>query len=499
MSKFFQYKSTFPISILILSAFLIAPVSTVMAADMNIIDGTRILSNQIDLPQSRTDRSTIDHIPVSEPTPSTRSVLTAGTSEKFWIRNFENNKFVEITAKLAVSGRYCHVFVQEGQDVTEDQALNVQKQFDRVIYPETTGHFGHEARPGIDGDMRVFLLIADIPDGYSDENDGYVAGYFFAGDQMKQNEFESYSGTKSNEKDILYIDSYPSNPSDKDYLEIVAHEFQHMIHYNYDQEENTWVNEGCSMISPIFNGYGIPGHYTLLKKKGNLSLNYWSDWGPLPDYGKVYIWNQYIVDRLLNNSSNRKDFYRTLVTSRSRSIEGYREAFSRFGVSFTEMFIDFTLTNRLNNNRIDDGRYSYKRPELKNFLIAPDKTLNTYPSNIKGSVKIWSSTHYQADISNEYEPLNVSFSGYRRSMNGHRPYFRVAAILSGNNGYENSVNWIDLHVNPNDSNRLIGSSSLNTAGYDQMHIIIMALAPEDLDDSKYMPAPSFIYDLDIER
>ena len=35
----------------------------------------------------------------------------------------------------------------------------------------------------------------------------------------------------------------------------LAHEFQHMIHWYTDMNEDTWLNEGFSMLAELINGY----------------------------------------------------------------------------------------------------------------------------------------------------------------------------------------------------------------------------------------------------
>ena len=39
------------------------------------------------------------------------------------------------------------------------------------------------------------------------------------------------------------------------YETVLAHEFQHMVHWNNDRNEETWVNEGMSELAQEVAGY----------------------------------------------------------------------------------------------------------------------------------------------------------------------------------------------------------------------------------------------------
>lgn len=464
------------------------------AAEPNIanrIDATHLLAQKYKLPQldeSRTRRVRRNVKPKQK-----------GAQETFWVNNIAENKFEQIAATLQAVGQNCYIFVENTQKVS-DKALNrIKTKFDKQIYPITTANFGPENNPGLDGDPRITLLLLDIQDGYKNPNDGYVAGYFFAGDQMLQSEFETYSKVKSNEREILYIDTYPSDVNAEDYLEIVAHEFQHMIHNNHDKNEATWVNEGCSQIAPVLCGYPPPGHYKLLKEKSDRSLNYWAQWNPMPDYGQVYLWNQYIVDRYLQNENLRADFFKTLVATKEKSLPAYLSAFKVIGKSFSDVFVDFSIANRINNPQLNDGQYSYRQRALKDFVLPPTAYVKAFPHKINDSVSVWGSDSYFADISDVAGTLKVSFSGYRRMINSHYPHFKIAAVKQNTAGLKPpKISFFDLEVNPNDKNRLIGEINIECdSTYDGLFLVIMALAPEELDDTAYMPVSGFIYELNF--
>lgn len=466
------------------------------------IDATHILARDIELPQRALAPEGVSY---ADSEGEVRRVRTAtpkqtGQKETFWVNNIATGKFEQVTATLRAIGRHCYVYLEDSQTVPQANIVRVQQQFDEQIYPTSTINFGVEARPGLDGDLKISLLMLDIQDGYAKPEDGYVAGYFFAGDQMLQSEFESHSKAKSNEREILYLDTYPCEPAADDYLEIVAHEFQHMIHHNQDRDEATWVNEGCSQIAPVFCGFAPPGHYRLLKDDPDRSLNNWAKWNPMPDYGQVYLWNQFIVDHYLPDSASRASFFQALTASKKKSLGGYIEALKVLGLSCSDLFTDFSIANRTNDSKLAKGRFSYKQKVLKKFRLPPTRHVSAFPAKVSDSVNVWGSDSIFVDIANVASRIKVSFSGYRRAIGSTRPYFRLAAVLQDSTGIQiPKITFFTLDVNPADQNRLIGSIEVNCDGtYDGLTIVVMALAPEDVDDKTYMPAAGFIYDLNFE-
>ena len=463
------------------------------------IDATAILEREIPLPvRSRSVPQAAPQMLFSRGTAASQPLpRDIGRVEPFWLRNFVSGRFEQTQASLVAVGRHCFIYLQQGQKVTASALKRIREQFDRVIYPVCTSHFGSEPNPGLDGESKVFLLLADIQDGYATPKDGFVAGYFFKGDLLRQAEYPTHSKVRSNEREIIYIDTNPSDPDAEDYLEIVAHEFQHMIHANQDPEEATWVNEGASQIAPVLCGFAAPNHYQLVLGKSDQSLNYWQTYDPLPCYGRVYLWNQFLIDQLLPTEAARQKFFRTLNRSRKKSIGGYTEALAAFDTTFSDMFTRFCITNAVNDPTLHDHAYAYRSDHLRSFCVAPVRNIHSFPVQHSDSVQVWGSDAYFADVSQLRGRLAVSFSGYRRFMGGTRPTFRVALIQHFSHGGRPArLSFIDLQENPADKNRLIGTGEVVLDGtHDDLTVVVMALAPEEADDTEYTPASGFIYDI----
>jgi hypothetical protein len=171
-----------------------------------------------------------------------------------------SNDFEQITAEARYVGTEAAIFVDRdappGGFKDEDLGAFAAR-FDEVIHPEVTGVFGDES--DLDGNERVIILFTPAvnrltPRGAS----GFIGGYFFGNDLIPENE-------GSNAGEVFYalvpdptgIHSDPRVASTV--LNVVpavlAHEFQHMVHFNVRYlgldagQEALWLSEGLAQMA----------------------------------------------------------------------------------------------------------------------------------------------------------------------------------------------------------------------------------------------------------
>ena len=108
----------------------------------------------------------------------------------------------------------------------------------RGIHDLCTEAFGPV--PDVDGYPQVFLLILDIADprlvGFFDAR---VAGHEVPGLR----------------RDILYVDEWFVRRQTYLARGTLAHEFQHLIHWGQDEDEEIWLNEGMSGYAEALTGF----------------------------------------------------------------------------------------------------------------------------------------------------------------------------------------------------------------------------------------------------
>ena len=367
-----------------------------------------------------------------------------GDVEVFSSFNMLRNSHEKVNARLAKIGAHCYVYVQQGQKVSQANIDRIVKAFDQQIYVETRSMFGSEKSPGIDRDPRITLLLLDVKDFYDPARGvkGFTAGYFNAGDCYSRAKFPN-----SNLREMLYLDIYPGDPSTDKFLSVIAHEFQHMIHWSYDTKEFTWVNESLSQLAPFLCGYGHPPQVESFMRNPDNNMLAWSDDDMIANYGQVYFWAQYISTRIASTDDRRRAFIRRMVSQPSQGLSGLNAAIEKQGIKndVRNLFRSFCVANYLNDDRIERGAFSYDK-SLSRFLLKPEIKVDGIPYEGKGSVKCWSARAVQINpAAFRGCDARFAFAGQKISAAGYANAFDVAVVGYSSDGkYTPTVNWLNI-------------------------------------------------------
>lgn len=157
----------------------------------------------------------------------------------------------------------------------------IASEFDRLIYPTDTTHFGS---PGdLDANGRVVILYtprvnAETPRG---SKDGYVAGFFFGGDLFPRSGAPDQSCEQSNVAELFYLltpdpggvfsDVRATGDVREATRGTIAHEFQHMINLSTRIRENapsaevTWLDEALAHFAEEVVGRAARGYSDMRK------------------------------------------------------------------------------------------------------------------------------------------------------------------------------------------------------------------------------------------
>ncbi|HEX2866629.1 MAG TPA: T9SS type A sorting domain-containing protein [Ignavibacteriales bacterium] len=313
-------------------------------------------------------------------------------------------------------GTYCYIFVEDelwGNRVTQASVDSVALYFDhktpadpnKGIYQTDVEDFGDIA--DVDADPRVIILIEDIKDGYSGSG-GYVAGYFTGLNEVNM--------TGSNHAEMYYLDGNPGNLSSQGGLlqaiSTTAHEFQHMIFWNYHQswQQATFINEGCSMLAEINAGFtarGQGGQYGY-NNETNYYLMGWRSVGDdknLIDYSRASRFFLYLRDQF------GMGIFKNIVTSSQFGYACFNDALQKTGstLKLADVFTNFMMANIV-DDRSQNPAYGYIYQGL------PKPTGSVFPNpNMSSS----SNLHF---LSGEYltysEPqdLNITFTSQSSSL-----------------------------------------------------------------------------------
>jgi hypothetical protein len=237
---------------------------------------------------------------------------------KFWAQNMSTEKFYLVDAEQLAVGEKCVIWAEKSAQVSVETAENIAEEYDKNIYRKMLNVFGMEnftyegkvfsntleyADWLGNGDGKLAILLLDIKDEYQSPNDGYVAGYFWAGN--------FYTQKNSNKMDMMYVDTYPSVPGSLQSNATFAHELQHLMNFatsNVKRTEvmDTWINEGLSTAAEYVY---LDGHDTFRidwfnqdREETIAQGNNFFVWGNhtdvpnaiLDDYATVYLFFQWL-------------------------------------------------------------------------------------------------------------------------------------------------------------------------------------------------------------
>jgi len=233
-------------------------------------------------------------------------VFQDGESRDFWILNVNTNKYRPAQAVLAYQTEHVYFWVEDGIEYSERDVTRLVDTFEEQIYPRNHLLFGTEYSPGVDKDVHLTILYADQLGG--------AAGYFSASDSNPA-EIDDFS----NRTEMFYLSAEHLELGNSYVYGVMAHEFQHMIHWNMDRDETAWINEGLSELAVDMNGFDLGGFTFMFALNPDLQLNFWpgSEQGSsTPHYGASYLFIKYL------HSLYGDDFIKSLVAQPENGFSG---------------------------------------------------------------------------------------------------------------------------------------------------------------------------------
>lgn len=260
----------------------------------------------------------------------------AGDSRNFWVLNVDSNDYRQISAYLEYITPHLYFWVEEGIEVDSSAVAELAETFEHEIYPTNRQIFGSEWTPGVDHDEHLTIL-------YATGLGGSAAGYFSSTDSYTV-EVERYS----NETEMFYLSADYTRPDSLYAYSVLAHELQHMIHWNIDRNESSWINEGLSELAVELNGFDPGGFSFYFALNPDIQLNFWpgnEQGDSTPHYGASYLYMKYLMDRFGLGS------IRELVANKNVGLISIDEVFGpkiqELGSGYTseKIFQDWSIAN----------------------------------------------------------------------------------------------------------------------------------------------------------
>ncbi len=265
--------------------------------------------------------------------------------------------------------------------IYDSQVQYLIAEFENVIYPIESQYFGtpafHDGSNSMfegwdlpyfeDASGKLMIMVFNMVDEsyYDPTYPSYVVGYYSPS-------IETYL-----DRNVIHLDSYDwTNRIGPDvarpfvYESTIAHEYQHLLHDDLDEDEVSFINEGCSMYAEMLCGYGEPwGYIEQFLFSPDNSLTEWGDQGDIniiADYGAAAMFAIYMNDHFGGAS-----FISALAANPLNGEEGVTATLEEQGYpdwDFQKVFEAWRLANLIHSDEFGDGWYNYVSIDLDNPL-----------------------------------------------------------------------------------------------------------------------------------
>jgi len=285
--------------------------------------------------------------------------ITVGTQLGFPI---SGSPFL-LQASCQFVGEHAFVFVEDrqwdtnGGSVLQSHVDGIGELFDqstpadpgRGVYELSSQAFGEP--PDVDGYDQIFILILDIADpifiGYFDPA---VAGH----------------PVPELRRDVIYLDERAVRRDAYLARGTLSHEFQHLIHWGHDTDEESWINEGLSGYAEELAGFpeADPAAVPAFLNQPDVDFTNWPARAPPAYYGSTYLLMSFLAERF------GQSLIRNLVAQQRNGRFGVDDAFEAVGLAedFDSAWEQWVVANYV---QADDGDASYNALGARSAVSFP--------------------------------------------------------------------------------------------------------------------------------
>ncbi|GAB4528809.1 MAG: immune inhibitor A [Anaerolineales bacterium] len=314
----------------------------------------------------------IPDVPLTVPPPD--KPYAVGDQQTFWVSNVDTNENFQINATLQYITDHAYFWIEDSTAYRDRDLRNLADAFEHKIYPTDRAFFGSEWTPGVDGDPHIYIV-------YASGLGANLAGYFSSADEL-----HPAAHKYSNAHEMFLFNADNVDLGEEFTYGVLAHEFQHMIHWYQDRNEASWLNEGFSELAAFLNGYDMGGFDRAYVNDPDIQLTNWPSDDTTPHYGASFLFLDYFLNRFGEQTTQKlvanPDNGMVSVDAILQEV-GAQDVLTGQPVTADSFFRDWTLTNYLLNNKIYDGLFTYD-----NYSDAPQtratERINKCPSGPLG-------------------------------------------------------------------------------------------------------------------
>lgn len=261
----------------------------------------------------------------------------------------------EIEAKLVAVTEHAYFWVETGANLDETAVTRAAARFEERYYARLINLFGTIWTPGMDNDPHFTIMHL------KGSVDADELGYFTDANQYPHTIYQD-----SNEQEMIFLNMASLDVEEDLYYGTMVHEVQHLIQWNMDPNESSWMNEGLSQLAEIYNGLQTADTEEYLRHP-DTQLNSW----PYDDtdtidahYAAAYLFCVYVWEQLGDPAVQE------LSRHPANGLTAVRSVLAGFDPnrSLEEFVADWAAANYLDSLLSDgdseDSRYHYNHLDL---------------------------------------------------------------------------------------------------------------------------------------
>ncbi len=323
---------------------------------------------------------------------------------------------MEVQATCVAIGKHIYIYVENSVQLlfTQVDATAIAAEFDQRIYPKVREWMGTEARPGIDRDNRITVLMHDVGMNQSARDYG---GYFAPEDQLP-------TARNSNQREMLFMDIYQFRERDRHtFYSSLAHEFAHLVnwHQNGGTIDQRWLEEGTAS----FIEWAVYGTVHNIFVDGYLE----SPDVPLPyaNTSDVYYGGSFMLLLYLYEQYGGVPIIRAIIEQDTLGQQAIDNALKLHSTNdrFVDVFLKWGLTNWFNSPTHSKQLGYQHLPNRK--VTAPIQRISNYP-NSAGNIPIanWGAHYFL--FQNLPQSLDITLVGETVDVDGAHLYATTLAL-----------------------------------------------------------------------
>ena len=338
--------------------------------------------DHVDMVKRMTSKN-VDHTPPAEP-----PTFEIGDRDAMWLgfgQDFEPKR-----SRVELRGMTDRVLIWAHRDVEYPnwRAQALARDLERAVLDPMQKLFQYAEPPGVDGDPRLIVAMIHDPDGAS-------LGYF-----SREDAFPEALQAYGNEREMMVVnlawdDEYDF--FDEILIEVVAHEYLHILQYHSDLGEELWLDEGLAEFAayraskPYLSRAGPHIRADDFLQAPGTGLTQWQaveERGP--KYGAAFLFVAYLAQRFGDDIAAR------LLVEKANGWQSVDKLLrEEAGLSADEVFADWVLANYFLDYRRGHG---YK--ELDADLTGPEPTAayNSFPATHESKLPQYGTDYIAVDV-----------------------------------------------------------------------------------------------------